>query len=162
MVSFFCCCLCQISSALRPRCRHQEGRRPIGAPRHQRATRMAARFVGSGRHGETIVSFLPTFPRWLVRLVAKLIAPKKNVRTALKWLVSRQLCITQLQQFFFLKNQTSKGYLQFYDLNWGGETPYRQRDSDVPGLRRESAELYVKELVPRLVLTLAKVRPLER
>jgi len=61
-----------------------------------------------------------------------------------------------------LKNQTSKGYLQFYDLNWGGETPYRQRDSDVPGLRRESAELYVKELVPRLVLTLAKVRPLER
>lgn len=59
--------------------------------------------------------------------------------------------------------QTSKGYLSFYELNFLSEQPYLydQRDSSVPGLRRESAELYVKECVPPFSLKLTQTIPIE-
>lgn len=59
--------------------------------------------------------------------------------------------------------QTSKGYLSYYELQFQPDQPflYDQRDSTVPGLRRESAELYVKESVPPFILKLAQTIPIE-
>lgn len=65
--------------------------------------------------------------------------------------------------FLFLILQTSKGYLSFYDLKYQPDQPnlYDQRDSSVPGLRRESAELYTKESVPAFSLKLSQIIPID-
>lgn len=54
---------------------------------------------------------------------------------------------------FFL--QTSTGHLLFYGLSVSSDYKglYEQQDSPSPNLRRESAELFVKEVIPALVLT---------
>ncbi|XP_059485791.1 guanine nucleotide exchange factor subunit Rich [Neocloeon triangulifer] len=50
---------------------------------------------------------------------------------------------------------TSKGHLLFYVLSVSADFKglYEQQDSPSPNLRRESAELYVKEVIPALMLT---------
>ncbi|XP_065331674.1 guanine nucleotide exchange factor subunit Rich isoform X2 [Cloeon dipterum] len=50
---------------------------------------------------------------------------------------------------------TSKGHLLFYGLSVSSDFKglYEQQDSPSPNLRRESAELYVKEVIPALMLT---------
>jgi RAB6A-GEF complex partner protein 1 len=50
--------------------------------------------------------------------------------------------------------QTTKGQLFFYGLSVSADFKglYDQQDSPSPNLRRESAELYVKEVIPALML----------
>ncbi|KAK6642715.1 hypothetical protein RUM43_004217 [Polyplax serrata] len=51
-------------------------------------------------------------------------------------------------------HETSGGYLLFFNLNVTNQKPlYEQIDSPQPNLRRDSAELYVKDVVPALSLT---------
>jgi hypothetical protein len=52
--------------------------------------------------------------------------------------------------------QTSGGYLLLYKLGVVAEQKglYEQVDSPHPNLRRDSAELYIKEVIPPLHLTL--------
>lgn len=60
--------------------------------------------------------------------------------------------------------QTSKGYLSFYQLHFlsNQQHLYEQKDSSKPGLRRESAELYVKDAVPSFSLKLQQTIPIDR
>ncbi|CAK9803891.1 Guanine nucleotide exchange factor subunit Rich [Anthophora plagiata] len=54
---------------------------------------------------------------------------------------------------------TSDSYLLFYrlqDTSPEGRGLYEQRDSPVTSLRRDSAELFIKEVIPSLVLTFEK------
>lgn len=50
--------------------------------------------------------------------------------------------------------QTSGGKLLFYSVNVDEKQRevYMQNDSPMPGLRRDSAELYTKEKIPPLVM----------
>lgn len=50
--------------------------------------------------------------------------------------------------------QTTKGQLFYYGLSVSADFKglYDQQDSPSPNLRRESAELYVKEVIPALML----------
>lgn len=52
--------------------------------------------------------------------------------------------------------QTTTGYLLFYDLNLKDEQKglYIQTDSPHANLRRDSAELFIKETIPALTLCL--------
>lgn len=52
--------------------------------------------------------------------------------------------------------QTSGGYLLLYKLGVSAEQKglYEQVDSQHPNLRRDSAELFIKEVIPPLHLTL--------
>lgn len=58
---------------------------------------------------------------------------------------------------------TSKGYLSFYDLSFLSDQQhlYEQKDSSVPGLRRESAELFVKDSIPAFSLKHCKTIPID-
>lgn len=52
--------------------------------------------------------------------------------------------------------QTTDSYLLFYrlqDTSPEGRGLYEQRDSPVTSLKRDSAELFIKEIIPSLVLT---------
>lgn len=57
---------------------------------------------------------------------------------------------------FFFVLQTSGGYLLFYKVGVVAEHKglYEQVDSPHPNLRRDSAELFIKEVIPPLLLTL--------
>jgi len=51
---------------------------------------------------------------------------------------------------------TSDSYLLFYKLtdnSTEGRGLYEQRDSPVTSLKRDSAELFIKEVIPSLVLS---------
>ena len=53
--------------------------------------------------------------------------------------------------------------MAFYNLVFSSDQQslYDQRDSSTPGLRRESAELYIKDTVPHFSLNLGQVIPIE-
>lgn len=58
--------------------------------------------------------------------------------------------------------QTNDSYLLFYRLVDGGTDGkglYEQKDSPVTSLRRDSAELFIKEVIPVLTLTLVSLLP---
>lgn len=55
---------------------------------------------------------------------------------------------------------TSDSYLLFYRLSDSGPEGrglYEQRDSPVTSLKRDSAELFIKEVIPSLVLTFVRL-----
>lgn len=55
---------------------------------------------------------------------------------------------------------TSDSYLLFYrlsDSNPEGRGLYEQRDSPVTSLKRDSAELFIKEVIPCLVLNFVSI-----
>lgn len=74
------------------------------------------------------------------------------------WLTLQQNCVLILQQNYFnLLFQTSEGHLILYNVESQSEnTAYQQYDPPTASLRRDSAELFVKEVIPSLRITMVK------